>query len=151
MQVPNMPRTKTILEESILRVLSARPAGARISSFEKATTSAGTKVSRSTLQRCLVRMEKTSAILREGRSVAATFALPRAETHFDLSSLKLSKKAAEIREAVSLPAIVKNPVFWNRSFRESYEPNETCFLDRATRVQLLNMGQTGPDRLPAGT
>ena len=150
-RVPKMARTKTDMEDVVLKVLSARPGGARISSLEEAIAAAGIEVSRRTLQRCLARMEKAGAVLREGRSVAANYALPHSETPFDLTSLKLSTKAAEVRDAVSLPTLDKNIATWNPDFLESYEPNATHFLDREIRTQLHDMGRTGPDGLPAGT
>lgn len=146
-----MAKSTDKLENVILKALSIRPKGANIAILKDAIDAASINVSRRTLQRRLVHMEQAGAIARHGNSVAAIYVLHRADNLHDQIGLTLSADAEEIRKAVALPAINKKPVGWIKDFLESYEPNETRFLDHAIRSQLHDMGRTGSDGLPAGT
>ncbi|SHI50665.1 Fic/DOC family protein [Rubritalea squalenifaciens DSM 18772] len=63
----------------------------------------------------------------------------------------LGPESTEIRRLVSLPPSKRQPVGYDPSFLESYQPNVTFYLPQKTRSHLVEIGQVGITDLPAGT
>ena len=63
----------------------------------------------------------------------------------------LSDAAAEIREHVRQPLAARQPVGYDRTFLDSYQPNETFYLSRAERDRLHEVGPPEIAEQPAGT
>lgn len=68
------------------------------------------------------------------------------------SSARLSTASEEVRKQLRHPASERPPVGYNRSFLESYLPNQTHYLPEPIRRRLMDIGrQTGMEGEPAGT
>ena len=63
----------------------------------------------------------------------------------------LSKAGAEIREYVRQPPAARHPVGYDRTFLDSYRPNETFYLSQAERERLHEVGRPMTADQPAGT
>jgi Fic family protein len=64
----------------------------------------------------------------------------------------LSKTAEELRKKLRRPASERPAVGYQRTFLDSYQPNETHYLPETVRKKLYEIGsQTGMEAEPAGT
>ena len=63
----------------------------------------------------------------------------------------LSTAGAEIREYVRQPLAARRPVGYDRTFLDSYRPNETFYLSEAERLHLQEVGPPVIGDQPAGT
>jgi hypothetical protein len=63
----------------------------------------------------------------------------------------VSPAGEEIRQAIRQPVQNRQPVGYNRSFLDTYRPNETFYLPEQTRQRLLDMGRSPDGLRPAGT
>lgn len=63
----------------------------------------------------------------------------------------LSEAGTEIREYVRRPIGARERVGYNRSFLDSYQPNETFYLSRQEREHLWEMGRSDGAKQPGGT
>ena len=63
----------------------------------------------------------------------------------------LSMAGAEIREYVRQPLAARRPVGYDRTFLDSYRPNETFYLSEAERLHLQEVGRPVIGDQPAGT
>ena len=63
----------------------------------------------------------------------------------------LSMAGTEIREYVSAPVAARKPVGYDRTFLDSYRPNETFYLSPDERAQLREIGAPPMAVQPAGT
>lgn len=60
-------------------------------------------------------------------------------------------EAKEVETLVRQPLMLRKPFGYNRAFLDSYRPNETYYLARAIRDELLSQGQAVSNNEPAGT
>lgn len=68
------------------------------------------------------------------------------------ASARLSPAAEAVRKKLRRPASERPAVGYQRSFLESYQPNETHYLPEPVRRKLFEIGnQTGMEAEPAGT
>jgi Fic/DOC family len=117
-----------------------------------------------TMQRRLKGLEKEGRITSKGsgkgkryfpaRKATPVFAPQRStlkEDERDFGTIPLSPSAREIRDIVRGPLTSRVPVGYDVDFLASYVPNETAYLDTATRAELARLGQVGVSELPAGT
>ena len=63
----------------------------------------------------------------------------------------LSTTGEEIRAYVRQPIGAREPVGYDRSFLDSYQPNDSFYLSRADRERLLEIGRSHIPEQPAGT
>lgn len=63
----------------------------------------------------------------------------------------LSEASAEIQEYVRRPVGARERVSYNRSFLDSYRPNETFYLSEQEREHLWETGRSDGAKQPAGT
>lgn len=65
--------------------------------------------------------------------------------------IPLSADSRDVLAYVDQPLAARKPVGYQREFLAAYEPNHSFYLSAPLRRQLWQMGQTGQERLPAGT
>jgi hypothetical protein len=148
----------------IERVVSEYPEGIGISALEKALASHLLKVNRRTLQRRLQRLLQENRIISEGESIALVYKRRpgRGMTVEPISAgggtksqvmsyIPVSPDGAMIRDLVRQPLMRRNPVGYQRSFLEDYEPGVTFYLSESLRAQFHEMGRTPADQRVAGT
>jgi hypothetical protein len=118
---------------------------------------------RRTLQRWLNELIHQERVVREGqgrsvkyrrRTVIPAVAQARARAsdvvHAEIM-IPLSPTAKELEALVRQPLVLRQPVGYNRAFLDSYRPNETHYLDRSLRDELLSHGLAVSSQDPAGT
>jgi hypothetical protein len=86
--------------------------------------------------------------IAEAAGTAAGRAEPTAETE---ALVPLSKPGAEIQDYVRRPPEARNPVGYNRTFLDSYRPNDSFYLLPAERARLRELGTPRVAEQPAGT
>ena len=129
--------------DKIQNVVAGFPAGAGVEEINRALTG---KFSRRTLQRRLALLVEQKRIIVEGRARASRYRLPvisgygHAEQNFQKETgvgegyVPLSTEGKAIREAIRKPIQFRHPVGYNRSFLDSYRPNETFYLSSEIRT-----------------
>lgn len=95
---------------------------------------------------------KTEKMIARARNVEihTTSGPPRIQTQAEAVP-SLSEAGVEIREYVCQPIGTRKPVGYNRSFLNSYQPNETFYLSQAERKHLQETGRSDSAEQPAGT
>ena len=68
-----------------------------------------------------------------------------------ISTVPISKSAAEIQKYIRRPVHMRKPVGYNRAFLESYEPNVSAYLTAAELAHLHQLGTPPTGQQPAGT
>ena len=119
-----------------------------------------------TLQYRLKSLVDGKRVIRDGTGRWARYRVPRtislsggavAAGYLTMSAPRLqvvpalSKAGAEIREYVRQPAAARHPVGYDRTFLDSYRPNETFYLSLAERERLHEVGRPVTADQPAGT
>ena len=153
-----------VREEHLLAiedVLREHPEGRTASQIEAALTTAPP---RRTLQYRLKSLVDSKRLIMEGTARWARYRLPRPislafqavagspTASFRLEVLPpLSTPGAEIREYVRQPLAGRRPVGYDRTFLDSYWPNETFYLSHAEREHLREVGRPVVADQPAGT
>jgi hypothetical protein len=147
----------------IERVVSEYPEGIGISALEKTLAPHFPKVNRRTLQRRLQRLVRENRIISEGESVALVYKRgpSRRMTAGSIgagggssqakSYIPVSSDGAMIRDLLRQPLMRRNPVGYQRSFLEDYEPGVTFYLSESLRAQFHEMGRTSANQRVAGT
>ena len=115
---------------------------------------------RRTLQYRLKSLVDNRRLIREGTGRWARYRLPRKASmaaHLVIGSPtvsvrpSLSESSAEIQGYVSRPLAVRKPVGYDRTFLDSYRPNDTFYLSQADRRHLQEIGKPEIAEQPAGT
>jgi hypothetical protein len=148
----------------IERVVSEYSEGIGISALEKVLAQHLLKVNRRTLQRRLQRLLQENRIISEGESIAlvykcgpgrgmATESISAGQGTNDraMSYIPVSPEGAIIRDHVRQPLMRRNPIGYQRSFLEDYEPGVTFYLSESLRAQFHEMGRTPANQRVAGT
>jgi len=65
--------------------------------------------------------------------------------------IELSKNSKKLLKYISGPLQSRKPVGYNQDFLRSYKPNETFYLDKTQRLELIKIGCVENQILPAGT
>ena len=147
-----------VREEHLLaieEVLREHPEGRTASQIEAALTTAPP---RRTLQYRLKSLVDSKRLTMVGAGRWARYRLPRqisvaahgVSWRFEVLPA-LSKAGAEIREYVRKPLARRRPVGYDRTFLDSYRPNETFYLSQAEREHLYEVGRPVVADQPAGT
>jgi fido (protein-threonine AMPylation protein) len=133
----------------ILEVLAKLQDGADIDTLTNALDSAP---SRRTLQRRLKELVESGQIETTGGGKATRYrrVVRRDDDRYE-AFVPLSSDSLEILRYIRQPLAARQPVTYDRDLLESYQPNETWYLDELTRTQLRRVGETGQEGLPAGT
>ena len=149
----------------IEQAISKYPDGIGISALEKALTLHLPKaLNRRTLQRRLERLIADKRITTEGQSIALVYKhAPNLGINVEPLVAKssiggeagvyvpVSPEGGIIRDLVRQPLMRRQPVGYQRSFLEEYEPGVTFYLSGSLRVQFHELGRTSADERPAGT
>jgi hypothetical protein len=148
----------------IERVVSDYPAGIGISALEKVLAQHLLKVNRRTLQRRLQRLLQENRIISEGESIALIYkcgpgrgmaaesiSAGQGTNGQAMSYIPVSPEGAIIRDLVRQPLMRRNPIGYQRSFLENYEPGVTFYLSESLRAQFHEMGRTPANQRVAGT
>lgn len=117
-----------------------------------------------TLQYRLKHLVEQRRLIREGVRRGARYRLPRiaeavgiavgtsrAEAMGGGIVLPLSKQAAAIQDYVRRPSAARKPVGYDRTFLDSYRPNDSFYLTMHERTRLHEIGAPGIGEQPAGT
>ena len=147
--------------QAIEEVLRQHPEGRTASQIVDALISAPPL---RTLQYRLKSLVDSKRLVMEGTSRWARYRLPpqirvagRAVSGVPYASARirvvpaLSKAGAEMREYVRQPPTARQPVGYDRTFLDSYRPNETFYLPQAEREHLHEVGRPVTADQPAGT
>jgi hypothetical protein len=147
---------KYILDKDLYPIetlLAGRPEGWRIGEIEKALGGQGISFNRRTLQRRLVRLEKSGKILIAGVGRATRY-LPIVSTGKPTEAddgIFLSTGAQEVQNWISRPLSARPPVNYQRKFIDRYQPNVTWYLPVAIRNHLMDNGRRMGIDYAAGT
>ena len=119
---------------------------------------------RRTLQYRLKSLVDSKRLIMEGAGRGARYRVPRivdasfsataGNPEIKISSQvvrSLSEAGTEIQEYVCRPPEARNPVGYDRTFLDSYRPNDTFYLSQAERVHLQEIGRPNIANQPAGT
>ena len=88
----------------------------------------------------------------EGRARLAADQTPQPAGTESQAGARLSTAAEDLRKKLHRPASERPAVGYQRSFLDSYQPNQTHYLSEADRRKLFEIGsQTGMEAEPAGT
>ena len=95
---------------------------------------------------------KTEKMIARARNVEihTTSGPPRIQTQAEAVP-SLSEAGVEIQEYVRQPVGARRPVGYDRSFLDSYQPNETFYLSEQEREHLWKTGRSDGTRQPVGT
>jgi len=149
----------------IEQVISEHVEGIGISALEKALQRRLPKpLTRRTLQRRLESLLTDGRITTAGESIALVYRRAPDAMRARLAGsakaagrlapeayIPISREGTIIRDLVRQPLIHRQPVGYQRTFLEEYEPGVTFHLSEALRGDLHAMGRTSPDDRPAGT
>lgn len=163
-QIPDSTRM------AVLHVVEQLPYGASIRQIEARLTS---PPHRRTLQRWLLGLIAEGQIRRQGNgralryfasstSTGATILKEPPAASFNASgrstatihseaAIPLSQEARQIEATIRQPLERRKPVGYNRSFLDSYRPNETYYLPESVRNELVEHGKSNRGDEPAGT
>ena len=146
---------------AIEEVLREHPEGMTASQIETALTTAPP---RRTLQYRLKSLVDSKRLTAAGTGRWARYRLPRqvrvaghGSAGIPTGSARihvvppLSTTGVEIREYVRQPRAGRRPVGYDRTFLDSYWPNETFYLSQAEREHLQEVGRPAVVDQPAGT
>ena len=147
--------------QAIEEVLREHPEGRTASQIEAALPTAPP---RRTLQYRLKSLVDSKRLTMVGTGRWARYRLPRqisVAAHAVAGTPTVSVRAevlpalstpgAEIREYVRQPLAARRPVGYDRTFLDSYWPNETFYLSQAEREHLREVGRPVVADQPAGT
>lgn len=150
--------------EMILRVIAEHPDGIGISALERELAPHLLKaMNRRTLQRRLERLLSDKRIATKGESIALVYKhaprmiAPKAslsaktDIHEAESYISVSVEGGIIRDLLRKPLMLRQPVGYQRSFLEAYEPGVTFYLSESLRADLHEMGRTPSSERQAGT
>ena len=144
----------------IIEAVATFPKGAAIEEIQSAL---GIGVQRRTLQRRLALLVEQKRLIAKGRARACRYHLPstdnksRAVQNYQKAIgrgevyIPVSPAGKAIKQAIRQPIQKRRPVGYNRTFLDSYQPNDTFYLTPEIRHDLHEMGRSPEGQLPAGT
>ena len=148
---------------AIVAIVAARPDGVQVGLIREGITFS---LPPRMLQRRLALLVEQKRLVAEGIGKGRRYRLPSGHVtvaphsgrlvlqgHAPLVEVypPISQAALTIREAVRRPLQNRHPVGYNRTFFDSYRPNQTFYLPAQTRQHLLGKGRSLDDQRPAGT
>jgi Fic/DOC family len=144
--------------DPVLSLVAGFPAGV---AFEEIAKSLEPRLPRRTLQRRLALLVQQKHLLLEGRGRGSRYRVPAIvdkplpdgpqQPPSKTRDLPVSSEGQEIRKAVRAPINERLPVGYNRSFLDSYRPNETSYLSITARKRLEQVASVPGGAQPAGT
>lgn len=152
-----MPRPMPTDElDEIERIVRTRPRGATAKDVEDAL---GAAIPRRTLQYRLKRLVDDGRLVMKGTGRWARYSAPEAPdaqpaeaAPAEEAGIALSPGGDAIRVYLRQPQAARKPVGYNRSFLDSYRPEESSYLSPEERARLAEVGQRHAGaQQPAGT
>jgi hypothetical protein len=151
---------RRITEEDFQAIIEAARRAGAITAQEVVAALGGTVPLR-TVQYRLKRLIEGGRLVQQGNGPSARYALPdsaprilageaRIEQQGSLF-VRVSAKGSAIQEYVRRPLAGRKPAGYDRSFLESYRPNETAYLSAKEREHLHKVGTPQIGAQPAGT
>ena len=146
--------------DQVLAIVKGFPQGAGIEDIEARLAS---PVTRRTLQRWLLVLIARQRLQKHGRARATRYLLPLIvdiavrQPSMELATsqvdvlLPRSTEGADVERHVRQPLQKRSPVGYERAFLDSYRPNESFYLPKPVRADLLVHGQAVGAHEPAGT
>ncbi|MEO5917566.1 MAG: Fic family protein [Luteolibacter sp.] len=146
--------------DNLLRIIAGKASGA---SVKELLAEPALGFPKRTLQRRLDQLVSERRLKPAGKGRARRYLAPEEEplprtlvVREDTPVYKtrhewLSPEALEIRAIIQRPLAQRNPVNYQGSFLEAYQPNKTYYLPEGLRKELAEIGQVGMSDLPAGT
>lgn len=133
----------------IVLTLSGEVEGLSIDAIEAKLTS---PPERRTLQRRLKELIVSGELVSSGKGRATRYHLAKVDPDtINSDLLPLSRQAREIRQYVSQPQQKRQPIGYNRSFLDNYQPNSSSYLTKQEKEKLASLGVTAQMNAPAGT
>ncbi|MBL7737345.1 MAG: Fic family protein, partial [Chitinophagaceae bacterium] len=137
----------------IILILSGGAEALSIDAIEAKLTS---PPDRRTLQRRLKELIVSGELISSGKGRATRYHLAKIAPvnnpdTINSDLLPLSRQAREIRQYVSQPQQKRQPIGYNRSFLDSYQPNSNSYLTKQEKEKLASLGVTAQMNAPAGT
>ncbi len=160
-----MPRVVPTRElDLIAGVILNYPNGVGITEIEKKLVNLFPGMNRRTLQRRLMRLQKDKRIISKGQSISLIYKITPYVSSLEKTKKQSVSEAVEkqfyipvspdgaiLRNLVRQSVMQRQPVGYNRSFLEDYEPGITFYIPAPLRAQLHEMGRTPANERPAGT
>jgi hypothetical protein len=122
------------------------------------------KLPRRTLQRRLALLVEQQRLTVDGRARGSRYRLRRITVDATGEAagrskvvghgeayIPISQDGEAIRKAIGEPLQNRHPVGYNRSFFDTYRPNDTFYLSAETRRRLVELGRSPDGERPAGT
>lgn len=147
--------------DSIVKIVAIFPNGAGIEEISSALEG---RVPRRTLQRRLALLVEQKRLIKEGLARASRYrCLPGLTGKANLEKepdvlvdsqevyIPLSPEGEESKKAIRKPIQLRQPVGYNRTFLDSYRPNNTFYLTEENRQQLYEVGRSPEELRIAGT
>lgn len=115
------------------------------------------------MQRRLALLVGKKRLIKEGRARATRYCLPGINGKANLGEepdrssarqevyIPLSPEGEESKKAISKPIQGRQPVGYNCTFLDSYQPNSTFYLTAEIRQRLWKVGRSPDEQLVAGT
>lgn len=128
---------------TIESLLARRPDGWQIGEIETALESQGLPFHRRTLQRRLALLEKAGRVRIAGVGRATRYLpiVPAEEPADTDNDIFLSLEAQDLQNRMSRPLSARQPVSYQRTFIDNYQPNATWYLPVAMRNHLMDRGR----------
>jgi len=138
------------LENAIEEIVNSHPTGIQRKNLElELRIRHFPESSSATLKRILARLIAENRIVAEGKSVARIY--KPISTASDLPAIQLSSEALDVQSLIRRPIPQRTPVGYHPDFLESYEPNQTTYLDPKQTERLHALGRSNMQERPAGT
>jgi Fic family protein len=147
--------------ETVLQAVSRFPKGGSFGDISSAMEKA---LAHRTLQRRLALLVEQKQLTIEGRGRGRRYRLPantievnailpalRAEAYIETTYIPISPESESIKKYVREPIQSRRPVGYNRTFIDSYRPNDTFYLSSEIRQHLQDLGRSPEGQRPAGT
>jgi Fic family protein len=146
--------------ETIIAAVAHRPGGVNAREIADAL---GDKLPFRTLQYRIKLLVDDGRLTKDGEGRWATYRLPAVDRRGTLiggpaqserpgeAAVAVSPAGEGIRAYLLQPATARKPVGYNRSFLDSYRPNESFYLSAAERAYLADVGKPDFEAQPPGT
>ena len=148
--------------DAIVNLVAVHPNGVQVRVIREGLSY---KLPTRTLQRRLALLTEQKRLVAEGQRKGRRYRLPvdkkvntnpvasnvsTEEAHGELS-VPLSSASEALKQAIRAPVQKRQPVGYQRSFLDDYQPNVTYYLQEDTRQRLHDIGGTPHGEPPAGT
>lgn len=146
-----MASVSTLKNAALFKAIEEFPDGA---SFNEIISTSGLKLTPRTFRRRLDELKKNGQIITSGVARNLRYHVVDKNSRANKSqstTIILSEAAQELLTIVQSPIQQRQPVGYNRSFLEKYQPNISSYLSSSELQKLESLGNTARLNEPAGT